>query len=83
MLSRLVDTYDRIAKESLGTGEPEFHEIEDQLFDAIVESPCRAVIKNGNVYIPDPNGSQREIIVVDPAEREDVDDTKVVNLVEA
>ena len=39
MLSRLVDVYDRISEESLGMGDPEFHEIEDQLFDAIVESP--------------------------------------------
>ena len=58
MLSRLVDAYDRISEESLGMGDPEFHEIEDQLFDAIVESRYRAVIKNGNIYIPDPNGSQ-------------------------
>ena len=39
MLSRLVDAYDRIAEESLGMGDPEFHEIEDQLFDAIVDIP--------------------------------------------
>ena len=31
ILSRLVDAYDRIAEESLGMGDPEFHEIEDQL----------------------------------------------------
>jgi hypothetical protein len=42
MLSRLVDAYDRIEEESLGMGDPEFHEIEDQLFDAIVDSPYRA-----------------------------------------
>ena len=42
MLSRLVDAYDRISEESLGMGDPEFHEIEDQLFDAIVESRYRA-----------------------------------------
>ena len=46
-----------ISEESLGMGDPEFHEIEDQLFDAIVDSRYRAVIKNGNIYIPDPNGS--------------------------
>ena len=28
MLSRLVVAYDRIAKESLGMGDPDFHEIE-------------------------------------------------------
>ena len=79
-LSRLVDAYDRISEESLGMGDPEFHEIEDQLFDAIVDSPYRAVIKNGNIYIPDPNGLSGEIILVDPAEPEDVDDPRVLNL---
>ena len=78
MLSRLVDAYDRIAEESLGMGDPEFHEIEDQLFDAIVDSPYRAVIKN--IYIPDPNGIPGEIIVVDPAEPEDVDDPAILNI---
>ena len=39
LLSRLVDAYDRIAEESLGMGDPEFHEIEDQLYDAIVDTP--------------------------------------------
>jgi hypothetical protein len=33
MLSRLVDAYDRISEESLGMGDPEFHEIEDQNLD--------------------------------------------------
>ena len=59
MLSRLVDAYDRISEDSLGMGDPEFHEIEDQLYEAIVESPYRAVIKNGNIYLPDPNGLSR------------------------
>jgi hypothetical protein len=80
MLSRLVDAYDRISEESLGMGDPEFHEIEDQLFDTIVDSPSRAVIKIGNIYIPDPNGLPGEIIVVDPAEPEHVDDPTVLNL---
>jgi hypothetical protein len=53
MLSQLVDAYDRISEESLGMGDPEFHEIEDQLYEAIVESPYRAVIKNGDIYLPD------------------------------
>ena len=79
-LSRLVKAYDRISEESLGVGDPDFHEIEEQLFDAIVESPYRAVIKNGNIYIADPNGSPGEIIVVDPAEPEDLDDPRVLNL---
>ena len=80
MLSRLVDEYDQIAEESLGMGDPEFHEIEDQLFDAIVDSPYRAVIKNGDIYLPDPNGYPGELILVDPAEPEDVDDPGVLNL---
>jgi hypothetical protein len=45
MLSRLVDAYDRISEECLGMGDPEFHEIEEQLSEAIVDSPDRAVIK--------------------------------------
>jgi len=80
MLSRLVDAYDRISEESLGMGDPEFHEIEEQLFDAIDDSGYRAVIKNGNIYIFDPNGLPGEIILVDPAEPEDVDDPRVLNL---
>ena len=83
MLSRLVDAYDEISEESLGLGDPEFHEIEDRLFDAIVDSPYRAVIKNGNIYLPDPNGSPGELILVDPAEPEDVDDPSVLNLDQA
>jgi hypothetical protein len=79
-LAVLVDAYDWISEESLGLGDPEFHEIEDQLFDAIVDSPNRAVIKNGNIYLPDPNGSPGELVLVDPAEPEDVDDPRVLNL---
>jgi hypothetical protein len=41
MLSRLVDAYDQIEEESLGLGDPELHEIEDQLYEAIVESRYR------------------------------------------
>ena len=80
MLSRLVDAYDLIAEESLGMGDPEFHDIEDQLFDAIVDSPYRAVIKNGDIYLADPNGFPGEIILVKPAEPEDLDDPRVLNL---
>jgi hypothetical protein len=79
-LARLVDAYDRIAEESLGMGEPEFHEIEDQLFDAIDDSGYRAVIKNGDIYLPDPNGLPGEIILVEPAEPEDLADPRVLNL---
>ncbi len=80
ILSRLVDEYNRIAEESLGMGDPEFHEIEDQLYEAIVESPYRAVIKNGNIYMPDFDGSPGEVVVVDPAEKEDLDDPIVLNI---
>jgi hypothetical protein len=80
MLAQLVQAYDEISEESLGLGDPEFHEIEDQLFDAIVDSPYRAVIKNGNIYLPDPNGAPGELVLVDPAELEDVDDPSVLNL---
>ena len=80
LLSRLVDAYDRIAEQSLGMGDPEFHEIEDQLFDAIVDTPYRAVIKNGDIYLADPNGFPGEIILVDPAGPEDLDDPTVMNL---
>ena len=80
MLSRLVDAYDRISEESLGMGDPEFHEIEDQLYEAIVDSPYRVVIKNGDIYMADPNGLPGEIIVVDPAEPEDLVDPTVLNL---
>jgi hypothetical protein len=80
LLSRLVETYDRIAEESLGMGDREFHEIEDQLIEAIDDSGYRAVIKNGNINLPDPNGLPGETILVDPAEPEDLADPDVLNL---
>jgi hypothetical protein len=80
MLSQLVEAYDEISEESLGMGDPEFHEIEGRLFDAIIDSPYRAVIKDGTIYLPDPNGLPGEIILVDPVEPEDVDDPRVLNL---
>ena len=43
-------------------------------------SPYRAVIKNGDIYLPDPNGFPGEIILVDPAGPEDLDDPTVLNL---
>lgn len=42
--------------------------------------PYRAVIKNGDIYLADPNGLPGEIIVVDPAEPEGVDDPRVLSL---
>ena len=80
MLTGLVDAYDRIAGESLGMGDPDFHEIEDRLFDAIDDSGYRAVIKNGMIYLLDPNGLPGENILVDPAEPEDRADPSVLNL---
>ena len=80
MLSRLVDAYDQMAGESLGMGDPDFHEVEDQLFDAIDDSGYRAVIKNGSIYLLDPNGLPGENVLVDPAEPEDLADPTVLNL---
>ena len=61
-------------------GDPEFHEIEDQLYEAIVDSGYSAVIKDGDIYLPDPNGSLGELILVDPAGPESLDDPAVLNL---
>ncbi len=80
MLSRLVGVDDSIAEESLGMGGPEFHEIEDHLFDAIDDSGHRAVIKDGTIYLLDRNGLPGETILVDPAEPEDLADCTVLNL---
>jgi hypothetical protein len=79
-LARLLEAYVQIEEESLGMGDPEFHEIQDELFNAIDDSGYRAVIKNGEIYLPDPNGLPGEIILVDPAEPEDMDDPGVLNL---
>jgi hypothetical protein len=54
--------------------------IEGQLFDAIDDSGYRALIKNGNIYMADSNGFPGELILVDPAEAEDLDDPTVLNL---
>jgi hypothetical protein len=80
VLSHLVDTYDRIAEVSLGMGDPKFHEIEEQLFDAIADSDLWAAIKNGMIYQTDPNGLSGELIFVDPAGPEDLADPTVINL---
>jgi hypothetical protein len=80
LLSRLVDTYDRIAEVSLGMGDPEFHEIEGQLFDAIADSGHWAMIKNGMIFQTDPGGLPGELILVDPAGSEDLADPTVINL---
>jgi hypothetical protein len=80
MLSGLVDAYNRIAEESLGMGDPEFHEIEAQLFEAIDDAGLRAVIKSGSIYLLDPNGLPGENILVDPVEAEDLADPEVLNL---
>ena len=83
LLSRLVDAYDRIAEQSLGMGDHEFHEIEERLYDAIADSGYYALIKNGCTYLPDPNGLPGETILVDPASQEDLNDPDVLNLDEA
>ncbi len=80
LLAHLVDVYDRISEESLGMGDPAFHKIEEQLYDAIVDSGYYALIKHGDTYLPDPNGLPGEIILVDPAGPEDLDDPTVLNL---
>ncbi len=80
LLSRFVDAYDRIAAECLGMGDPEFHQVEEQLVDAIDDSGYRAVIKDGIIDLPDPNGLPGETILVDPAEPEDLADPDVLNL---
>jgi hypothetical protein len=49
MLSGLVDAYERIAEESLGMGDPEFHEVEARLYVAIADAGLRAVIKGGSI----------------------------------
>ena len=46
LLSRLVDAYDRIAGESLGMGDPEFHAIEERLFDAIAENKVVVFVRD-------------------------------------
>jgi hypothetical protein len=61
-------------------GAPDFHEIDEQLLDAIDDSGYRALIKNGDIYLADPNGLPGELILVDPAEQEDLDDPTVLNL---
>ena len=72
--------YDRIAEESLGMGDPEFHEVEGQLFEAIVDAGLRAVIKSGSIYLTDPNGLPGESILVDPVEAADLADPDFLNL---
>ena len=79
-IARLVIAYGRIAEESPGMGDPDSHEVEDQLFDAIADAGLRAVIKNGSIYLPDPNGLPGENALVDPAEPEDLADPAVLNL---
>jgi hypothetical protein len=53
---------------------------EDQLLDATDASGYRAVIKNGDIYLPDANRLPGEIILVDPAEPDDLDDPTVLSL---
>jgi hypothetical protein len=82
MLSRLVDVYDSFAEESdlPSVGDPDFIEADEELYNAIVDSGYRAVIKDGNIYLPDFHGLPGEAILVDPAEPEDLADPEVLNL---
>jgi hypothetical protein len=82
MLSRLVDVFDSFAEESdlPSVGDPDFIEAGEELHNAIVESGYRAVIKDGNIYLPDFHGLPGESILVDPAEPEDQADPNVLNL---
>jgi len=80
LLSGLVDAYDQISEESLGMGDPEFHEIEAQLFEAIDDAGLRAVIKSGSIYLLDANGLPGENILVEPVEAEDLADPTVLSL---
>ena len=81
MLSRLVDVYDSFAEESTpAVGDPDFIEAGEELHNAIVDSGYRAVIKDGNIYLPDSHGLPGEVILVDPAEPEDLADPEVLNL---
>ena len=58
MLSRLVDAYDRdFGGEPRLWATPSSMRSKDQLFDAIDDSGYRAVIKDGSIYLLDPNGS--------------------------
>lgn len=82
MLSRLVDAYDSFAEEGdlPSVGDSEFIEAGEELHNAIVDSGYRAVIKDGNIYLPDFHGLPGEAILVDPAEPEDLADPEVLNL---
>lgn len=79
LLYALVDAYDRLSKQSPDMRYFYLHEIEDWLCKAIVESGYRAVMKNGNIYLPDPNGAPGEVIFVVPAEAEDLDGSGILH----
>jgi hypothetical protein len=82
MLSRLVEVYDSFAEadDLPAVGDPDFIEAGEELYNAIVDSGYRAVIKDGNIYLPDFHGLEGEAILVDPAEPEDLADPEVLNL---
>jgi hypothetical protein len=83
LLARLVEAYDRIAEHSFGLGDRELYEMEEKLYNAIIDTPYRAVIKHGEVYLADPNGLPGEVILVDPATQENLDDPDILNLDES
>ena len=49
-------------------------------FEVDADVGLRAVIKDGNIYLPDFHGLPGEAILVDPAEPEDLADPEVLNL---
>lgn len=76
---RPVDGYESIAEMSLGTGNPGVHEVEGRLFEAIDDAGLRAVVRNGPIDPPDPDGLPGESVLVDPVEPEDQADPTVLN----
>src|SRR4051794_24078480 len=81
-LARLLDVYDSFAEESdlPSVGDADFLMAGEERHNAIVDSGYRAVIKDGNIYLPDFHGLPGEAILVDPAEPEDLADPEVLNL---
>jgi len=68
MLSRLVDVHDSFLEESdlPVVGDPDFVQVDEDLYNAIVDSGYHTIIKNGNIYVPDYHGLPGEAVLVDP-----------------
>ena len=76
---RPVDGYESIAEMSLDTGNPGVQEVEGRLFEAIDDAGLRAVVRNGPIDPPDPDGLPGENVLVDPVEPEVQADPTVLN----